>query len=124
MLVPQSVQLPNSRQRCRHEPLAGDRQAKGKNRTVAQLTRHADSSAVSFDDSFDDRESHSGPLNTVALALPAIELVEDQGSLQVIDAATTIGNADDDTIALDLGAHENRRAGLRILHRVFQQVPK
>src|SRR5581483_2501745 len=89
---------------------------------MSQLAGYANTSAVCLDDCFHDCESHSGTLNAIPLALPAVELVEDQRALEVVDAAAAIGDAGDEPITLYFGADENRRSRLRVLNRVLEQM--
>ena len=73
----------------------GGWQREGEDRSPAQLAGDADGASVGLDDGFCDRQAHAGALDAVALVLAAVELVEDQGLLEVIDAGAAVGHADD-----------------------------
>jgi hypothetical protein len=49
---------------------------------------------VGFDDGFGDGEAHACALDAVALALAAVELVEDHLLLHGVDAGAAVGYAD------------------------------
>src|SRR5579859_2488485 len=75
--------------------LLRDRQPERKHRTLPELAGDTDPSAMRFDDRFHDRQSHSGTLNAITLALSAVELVEDERTLEIVDSAASVGNVGD-----------------------------
>jgi hypothetical protein len=50
--------------------------------------------AVGFDDGFADGQSHAGAVDLHALISSTIKLLEDQRLLEVVDAGTSVGDAD------------------------------
>ena len=60
---------------------------------MPQLTGNSETPAVGFHYGFADRQSHAGSVDLDALVSSAIELFEDEGLLEIVDAGTAIGNA-------------------------------
>src|SRR6266478_1310697 len=69
------------------------RQHNTEDRAASKLAGDGYLAAVSLDDCLYDRQSHSGALHAVALILAAIELVEDQALLHIVNADTSVGHA-------------------------------
>src|SRR3984893_17744762 len=74
--------------------LDGDWKREGEHRSMAQLAGDVDGAAECFDDRFRDGKAHAGALHAIALALSAIELVEDHHSFEVVDSRAAVGDAD------------------------------
>src|SRR5215472_16025918 len=98
----------------------GQRQSKRKHRPMAQLAGDLDAPAVGLHDRLDDRQTHARALQTVALALAAIELVEDHGALQVIDTGAAVGYAGDEPAVPGFAGDEDGCAAGRVLGCVLE----
>src|SRR5271169_1914751 len=84
-------------------PPSPHRQTKIENRPVSQLAGDAEASAVGFHDGFADGQSHSGSVDLHALVSSAVELFEDEGLLEIVDAGAAVGNVDGEHLVVVLG---------------------
>ena len=89
---------------------------------MAQLAGHANRASVGFDDGFGDGQSHARSLNSRSLIAPTIKLVENQRLLEIINARTSISDADSELSISNLSSNMNWGVGRRIFCRVFNQV--
>ena len=78
---------------------------------MPKLAGHSQSASVRFDNGLGDRQSHAGSLHSIALISSAIELVEDERLLKVINARSPIAHTGHKFPIAHFRTDRNRRLG-------------
>ena len=71
-----------------------------------------------------DRQAHSRPLDGHSLIASAVELFENHGLLEVVDAWTVIGYAGDELPSAHIGRYMDGRTGRRVFTGVVEELRK